>query len=82
MSLFVSATIYDTTQNFFTILTMWTKIVHAASNEDNHCPRCLREQHVKNVEKSYIGEVSTKRTYGTTLIWKFIITQTTGNFII
>jgi len=33
------------------------------------------------VNKSYIGEVSTKRTYGTTLTWKFIITKTTGNFV-
>ena len=52
MSLFVSATIYDTTQNFFTILTVWTKIVQTASGEDNHCPHCYRcGLYVKNVEK-------------------------------
>ena len=50
--LFLSASIYDTTQNFFTILTVWTKIVHTANGEDNHCPHCYRcGQNVKNVEK-------------------------------
>ena len=53
MSLFVSATIYDTTQNFFTILTVRTKIVQTASTEDNFCPHCYRcGQNVKNVENS------------------------------
>ena len=51
MSLFVSATIYDTTQNFFIILTVWAKIVHTASGDDNHCPHCYRcGLYVKNVE--------------------------------
>ena len=34
ISLFLSATINDTTQNFFTIFTVWTKIVHTASGVD------------------------------------------------
>ena len=29
----------------------------------------------------YIGDVSTNRTYGTTLTWKFILTKTTENFV-
>ena len=54
MSLFVSTTINDTTQNFFTILTVWTKIVHTASREDNHCPHGYqRGQHVENVGKIF-----------------------------
>ena len=32
--LFLSVTIYDTTQNFLTILTVWTKIVQTARTED------------------------------------------------
>ena len=53
MSLFVSATIYDTTQNFFTILTVRAKIVHNASGEDNHCPHCYWcGLYVKNVGKA------------------------------
>ena len=52
ISLFLSATLYHTTQNFFTILTVWTKIVHTASGEDNHCLHCHQcGQNVKNVEK-------------------------------
>ena len=52
----MSTTLYDTTQNFFTFLTMWTKIVHTASDEDNHCPHCYRcGLYVKNVEK--MGDV-------------------------
>ena len=35
MSLFLYVTIYDTTQNFFTILTVWTKIVQTAIGVDN-----------------------------------------------
>ena len=54
MSLFVSATLYDKTQNFFTILTVWTKIVHTASGEDNHCPHCYGfGLYVKNVENVF-----------------------------
>ena len=45
MSLYLSATIYDTTQNFFTILTAWTKIWEKgntgcqskSSKSDMHC---------------------------------------------
>ena len=45
----------DTTKNFFTILTVWTKIVHTVSGEDNHCPHCYQcGQNVKNVEKNCI----------------------------
>ncbi len=33
------------------------------------------------VNTSYISEVLTKRTYGTTLTWKFIISKTTGNYV-
>ena len=65
MSLFLSTNIYDATQNFFTILTVWTKIVHTASGEDNHCPHCYWcGQQVKKVlarnlvafNKSLLGE--------------------------
>ena len=57
ISLFLSATIYDTTQNFFTILTVWTKIVHTctASGGDDHCPHCYCcGQNVKNVENNIL----------------------------
>ena len=52
MSLFLSATIYDTIQNFFTILTVWTNVVHTAAGEDNHCPhRYWCGQNVKKILK-------------------------------
>ena len=55
ISLFLSTTKYDTTHNFFTILTFWTKIVHTASSEDNHCLHCYRcGKNVKNVEKNLL----------------------------
>ena len=35
MSFFLYVTIYDTTQNFFTILTEWTEIVQTAFGVEN-----------------------------------------------
>ena len=41
----------------------------------------LAQQNLQNEDKSYVSDVSTRRTYGTTLTWKFIISKTTGNYV-
>ena len=52
----------------------------------NRNQKALVRQSLQNEEismvKSYISEVSTRRTYGTTLTWKFTISKSTENFVI
>ncbi len=47
----------------------------------NRNQTALAQQNLQNEDKSYISDISTRRTYGTTLTWKFIISKTTGNYV-